>query len=232
MLRCPSATAASWALACLAMVLTVCLPATPTVGAAVPHTQLVVGTAKVQGNNLNAAKEEAIAECKLAAVEAALAELLPLAVMVERLPDLNAIVYDRAGDFVQDYRVLNDVRSGGSYRVLVQATVAVALLTDRLRTAGLLSAEATAANAIQITVQGTDNLANATLFRSSLNDIEGVEGVQTRDVMADQMVLVVSFRGPSERFVEALLLRKHSGFTTRVYTASPDNLRVELVPAP
>jgi hypothetical protein len=230
--RYPTPPTGSWALACLAMALTFCLTATPPAAAAAPHTRLVVGTAKVQGNNLNAAKEEALTECKLAAVEAALADLLPQAIMVDRLAEINAVIYERAGDFVQDYRVLTDIRSDGTYRVLVQATVAVSLLTDRLRAAGMLSAEAAAANAIQITVQGTDNLANATLFRSRLKEIEGVEDVQTRDVMTDQMVLVVNFRGPSERFVESLLLLKHSGFTTRVYTAAPNNLRVELVPAP
>lgn len=224
----PSHSRMMWA---LALACTLLLPATA-VQAAAPATALVVGTARVQGENLNAAKEEALAQCRLAAVAAVVADLLPMEVMVERMADLNALVYERAGDFVQDYRMLNDTRVEGRYRMLVQVTVAVPLLTERLRGAGLLAGTAARTNQVEVTLQGTDNLANATLFRSGLKDIEGVEGVQTREILTDRMVLVVDYRGTAERLAEALLRQKHPGFSVRVFTVAPERLRVELVPAP
>jgi hypothetical protein len=194
-------------------------------------TFLVVGTSLVQKEGLNAAKESAIADCKRTAVEQMTAELLPLEMLVQHFSAINTVIYSQADKFVQYYKMLNELRQGNQYRVLVQAKVSGPMIQERLRSAGILSADARPVAQLSLTVLGTDNLSSFVLFRSSLNKMDGVEGVQIREILPNQTTLAVGYRGTAGAFAEALLREQHDGFSTRVYQESDNAFRIDLTPA-
>lgn len=193
-------------------------------------TFLVVGTSTVQKESLNAAKESAIADCKRTAVEQMTAELLYLEMLVQNFSAINTVIYSQADKFVQYYKMLNELRQGNQYRVLVQAKVSGPMIQERLRSAGILSADARPVAQLSLTVLGTDNLSSFVLFRSSLNKMDGVEGVQIREILPNQTTLAVGYRGSAGAFAEALLREQHDGFSTRVYQESDKSFRIDLAP--
>jgi hypothetical protein len=193
-------------------------------------TFLVVGTSVIRQENPNAAKEKAIAECKRSAVEQMTAEMLPLEVLVQQFPAINTVIYSQADKFIQYYKMLNELRQGNQYRVLVQAKVSGRMIQDRLRSAGILSADARPAAQLILTVIGTDDLSSFVLFRSSLTKMAGVETVEIREILPNQTTLAVGYRGAASAFAEALLRERHEGFTTRVYQESENTFRIDLGP--
>jgi len=193
-------------------------------------TFLVVGTSLVQKEGLNAAKESAIADCKRTAVEQMTAELLPLEMLVQHFSAINTVIYSQADKFIQYYKMLNELQQGNQYRVLVQAKVSGPMIKERLRSAGILSADARPVAQLLITVLGTDNLSSFVLFRNSLNKMEGVESVQIHEILPNQTTLAVGYRGSAVAFAEALLRERHDGFSTRVYQESDTSFRIDLAP--
>lgn len=215
----------------LSLLITGAFEATAQTSVPASKTFLVVGTSQVQKESLNAAKERAIADCKRTAVEQMTAELLPLEMLVQHFKAINTVIYSQADKFIQYYKMLNELRQGNQYRVLVQAKVSGPMIQERLRSAGILSADARPVAQLSLTVLGTDNLSSFVLFRSSLNKLEGVEAVQIQEILPNQTTLAVGYRGTAGAFAEALLREQHDGFSTRVYQESETSFRIDLAPA-
>ncbi len=193
-------------------------------------TYLVVGTGSIKGDSLNAAKEQAIAECKALAVQLMTAELMPQEILVQQFPVVDRAIFQKADQFIQYYKVLSENREDRHYRVLVQAKVSARQIGEQLRNAGVLMEDAKPLTPLTVTVIGTQDLSNFVLFRSTLSKLEGVESVQNREMQANQTTLAVSFRGSADEFAEALLVKKYAGFSARVYEESENTFRVELSP--
>ncbi len=193
-------------------------------------TYLVVGTGVIRGDSLNAAKEQAIAACKASAVQLMTAELMPPEILVQQFPTVDRTIFQKADQFIQYYKVLSENREERHYRVLVQAKVSARQITDQLRQAGILTAEAKPLTPLTVTVVGTQDLSSFVLFRSTLNQLEGVESVQNREIQPNQTTLAVNYRGSAGSFAEALVVKKYAGFAARVYEESANTFRVELIP--
>jgi hypothetical protein len=193
-------------------------------------TYLVVGTGSIKGDSLNAAKEQAISACKSSAVQLMTAELMPLEILVQQFATVDRTIFQKADQFIQYYKVLGENREDRRYRVLVQAKVSARQIADRLRQAGILTADTKSLTPLTVTVVGTENLSSFVLFRSTLNQMEGVASVQNREIQPNQTTLAVSYRGSAGSFAEALVVKKYAGFTARVYEESASTFRVELIP--
>ncbi len=193
-------------------------------------TYLVVGTGSIRGDSLNAAKEQAIAECKALAVQLMAAELMPQEILVQQFPLVDRTIFQKADQFIQYYKVLSENREDRHYRVLVQAKVSARQIGEQLRNAGILMEDTKPLTPLMVTVIGTQDLSNFVLFRSTLSKLEGVESVQNREMQANQTTLAVNFRGSADEFAEALLVKKYAGFSARVYEESENTFRVELSP--
>jgi len=96
-------------------------------------TLVVLGSGEVK-ENVAAAREKAIADALVAALAKVAADLLPAGAMVDQFALLNDAVFGRPNEFVQNYRVLTEHKTQSHYRVLVEATVALDRLTDKLGT--------------------------------------------------------------------------------------------------
>jgi hypothetical protein len=97
----------------------------------------VVGTGSVHGDNVSYARDEAISNGLVMAVGLVVSDLVSFQTIVEKFPTLNQTVYSKADQFVQGYKVLTETARGKKYRVLVQATVSVDRIQEKLSQSGM-----------------------------------------------------------------------------------------------
>jgi hypothetical protein len=97
----------------------------------------VIGTGTIRGGDVAKARNRAIKNSLVSAVEFAVADLLPLESMIQNFKTLNEILYDKSSKFVEYYKVLTELKSGRTYRVLVQATVSTSVIEQQLMSAGI-----------------------------------------------------------------------------------------------
>jgi len=194
-------------------------------------TFVVVGSSDIPKAGLNAAKDNAIADGKRIAVEQMTAEILPLDVLIQQFAAIDTVIYNQADKFIQYYKLLGERQDGNRFRVLVQAKVSARMIQERLRQAGILTADARPLVQLSLVVVGSDNLSGFVLFRSALNKMAGVESAQISEMLPNQTTLAVKYRGTASAFAEALLREPHEGYTVRVFQESENTFRIDLAPA-
>ena len=104
-------------------------------------TYVVVGSSRIQGGNIQAARDQAISESLVTAVALTTEQVLKVDSLVENFSEVNKIIYDNSNDFVQDYKVLTETESEKFYRVIVKATIAGKKIAGELSKAGILMAK-------------------------------------------------------------------------------------------
>ncbi len=97
----------------------------------------VIGTNTIRGGDVAKARERAIKNSLVSAVELAVTDLLPIESMIQNFKILNEILYDNSSKFVGYYKVLTELKSGKTYRVLVQATVSISVIKQQLMSTGI-----------------------------------------------------------------------------------------------
>lgn len=100
-----------------------------------------VGSSKIYGENVSRARESAIKGGMVAAVEQAVVAQLPVESLIQNFQVLDDILFSNTDDFIQDFKVLTEVRGKTAYRVLVRATVSQDLIRRRLSEAGIMVGE-------------------------------------------------------------------------------------------
>jgi hypothetical protein len=104
-------------------------------------TVMVLGTGKIHQKNSAMAREEAIADSLVSAVERVSVELFPLETLVRNFQAFNETIYSNTDKFIQDYKVLAEFPSANNYRVMVEATVSIITLKKLMSSAGILLEE-------------------------------------------------------------------------------------------
>ncbi|MCK5508451.1 MAG: hypothetical protein KAI50_08020, partial [Desulfobacterales bacterium] len=97
----------------------------------------VIGTSTIRGSDVAKARDQAIKNSLVFAVELAVTDLLPIESLIQNFKTLNEIFYDNSSRFVGYYKVLTELRSGKTYRVLVQATVSTFVIKQQLMSSGI-----------------------------------------------------------------------------------------------
>jgi hypothetical protein len=188
---------------------------------------VVFGSAPVQGSNVAAARDAAIAGGLMQAVALTAMEILSPEGFAENFKKLNELLLERPDDYIQDFRVLSETVIAKQHRAVVQATVNSKLIADRLAGAGLAGGKTTAAaSQLALTVEGSGNLANFVKFRKALGSIPGVEGIQVRDMKPNETTLLVAYKGSSQDLGVALSQQPFDTFTLAVAEAGEGVLRV------
>ena len=120
-------------------------------------TFIVIGTATVQGTNVSAARDKAIADGLVTAVALMTEELLEVEVFVREFAKLNELLFEQANSFVQDYKVLTEADLDNRYRVAVEATVSRRKISKLLTDTGILRVQTTLPSVLfLIAEQGLD----------------------------------------------------------------------------
>jgi hypothetical protein len=104
-------------------------------------TVVVTGTGKIHQQDSARAREEAIADSLVSAVNRVAVELFPLESLVRNFQAFNEMIYGNTDKFIQDYKVLAEVPSTNNYRVMVEATVSINTLKNFMSSAGILLEE-------------------------------------------------------------------------------------------
>ena len=95
----------------------------------------------ITGENTARAREEAIANGLVSAVEDAAVGLLPPESLARNFQTFNDLLNGQTGKFVQGYRVLAELPLKNNYRVVVEAKVFTSRLKILLSDAGILLSE-------------------------------------------------------------------------------------------
>jgi hypothetical protein len=195
------------------------------------RTIVVIGTAIVQGSNVTAARDAAIASSLMNAVALVAVEILSPELFSENFKKLNEQLLNRPDAFIHDFRVLSEAVVSKQHRVVVQATVAAKQIGEYLSGAGLIGGKSAAAPApLALTVEGSGNLANFVKFRRALGGTSGVEGIQVRDMKPNETTLLISFRGTAHDLAAALMQQSFDSFALTVAEVGEGALRVALTP--
>lgn len=103
------------------------------------NTVEAIGTAAILSENVPAARKQAIADSLVASVELVAGKIVPLDARIRNFKTLNQVLYSHTSEFIQGYKVLTELKSGNRYRVLVQATVMAAKISDELERLGVIT---------------------------------------------------------------------------------------------
>ena len=101
-------------------------------------TVLVIGTGRIYADNVTVARNRAISNSLVSAIENVAKDFLPLESLVQNFQVINEILYSNTKEFVQGYKVLTEALSGNIYRVMVQATVSIDKVQQQLSIAGIM----------------------------------------------------------------------------------------------
>jgi hypothetical protein len=195
------------------------------------RTLVVIGSAMIQGSNVTAARDAAIASSLMNAVALAAMEILSPEVFSENFKALNEQLLNRPDAYIRDFKVLSEAVVSKQHRVVVQTTVAARQVRDSLAGAGLVGGKtATASTPMALTVEGSGNLVNFVKFRRGLGGISGVEGIQIRDMKPNETTLLVTYRGTAQDLAAALMQQSFDTFALTIAAVGEGALRVALAP--
>jgi len=99
---------------------------------------LVIGTGRIYADDVAAAKNLAISNSLVSAIENVVKDFLPFESLVQNFQLINKILYSNTEEFIQGYKVLTEASTGNVYRVMVQATVSIDKVQQQLSIAGIM----------------------------------------------------------------------------------------------
>jgi hypothetical protein len=92
----------------------------------------------IQGGNIAGGRDQAISQSLISAVDRVVAELISKDALLFHFQALNQAVYSDPNKFIQDFKVLTESADTGTYRLVVETTVAVDRLKATLSSLGVL----------------------------------------------------------------------------------------------
>jgi hypothetical protein len=124
----------------LVMALVLMVPLARAAAAPADQIRLVdtIGTAAMKGGNPAVARQTAIDNGLVAAVDLAITDLVARDVVVSNFQLLNNSVYNAPNRYIQDFKVLAETSGGGVYRVALRASVTVPKLGEALTDLGIM----------------------------------------------------------------------------------------------
>ncbi len=97
----------------------------------------VVGTSQIRNGDMSTARQEAIEDGLVMAVNQTLTDLLPAESIVGHFQVLNESILNRTEQFVRDYQVLAESPLGDTYRLMARTTISIDRLKGALKAAGI-----------------------------------------------------------------------------------------------
>ncbi len=98
----------------------------------------VIGRGRIYRDNVAKAREEAVSDGLWNAVEQGVALLTSPAAVVSHFQDLSDWVYAETEEFIRDYKVITESKSDQYYRLVMQVTLFITLLQEKLEDMGIL----------------------------------------------------------------------------------------------
>lgn len=83
---------------------------------------------------------------------------------------------------------------------------------------------------IEITIEGTRDLANFVLFRRVMKKMPGVQSIQTTEMKPDQAKLVVVYQGDVAALADGIMRTDFDPFSIDIYEVTDQTMRAALIP--
>ncbi len=83
---------------------------------------------------------------------------------------------------------------------------------------------------IETRIEGEDYLSSFILLRKTLNNMQGIKRVQTKELGADQAIVSILFKGNADKLAQALLLKTFKSFGLEIYNVKDRSLTIKFVP--
>lgn len=157
------------------------------------QTVTVMGTSIIRNNGVNAARNQAISNGLDAAIGQVIVAKLTSDYMLRHFATIHQVIYDHTDQFIQDYKVLTEARSGKAYRALVRATVSIIRLEEQLASAGvLLNSKALPRILILIAEQKIEDLAPRYWWGQQVNYFENFSENGLAEALVEKGFTVVN----------------------------------------
>lgn len=82
---------------------------------------------------------------------------------------------------------------------------------------------------VEISIEGTGQLASYVKFRKALNTIPGVEGIRVKEIKPNEATLLVEYKGKAKDLAAALMLQNFESFGINISEVTATSLRIELI---
>jgi hypothetical protein len=186
-----------------------------------------IGSSRISGGDLQKAREEAIQSGLVMAVSRALTDTLPIEALVGQFKVVNEAILSRMNQFVRDYRVLTEADAGGTYRLVLQATVSVEGLRAAVEPWLRQTPEA---GLVEIRVAGVSGrIAEFVRFRGALGGITGVNQLRMKELSADMGILTAAYQGQPRALAAAAEQLAFETFQVMVVDVAENVIQMRLV---
>lgn len=101
----------------------------------------VLGTGIVKNNNVSKARNKAISNSLESAVGQAALNIIPHTLLVEKFHDISETIFENTDQYIENYKVMAELVLEKRYKVIVQATVSIDKLKQRLKQIGMSAPE-------------------------------------------------------------------------------------------
>jgi hypothetical protein len=82
---------------------------------------------------------------------------------------------------------------------------------------------------VEMSIEGTGQLASYVKFRKALNTITGVEGIRVKEIKPNEATLLVEYKGKAKDLAATLMLQKFESFGINISEVTATSLRIELI---
>ena len=83
---------------------------------------------------------------------------------------------------------------------------------------------------VEVIIQGSSNLLYYERFRQALMELQGVRGLQIKEVRPDETRLIVDFEGNGEKLAAVLMLKVYGAFGISINEIALNHLKIQLIP--
>jgi len=171
----------------------------------------VEGSAQVKNDDFSHARNAAIQDALLKAVEEATGRLLSPIVMVEKAQAVKTGIFVKAGEYIKNYRIITEKTSVGVYTANIKATVSLTGIKNDLHSMGILkdlpAVPKTAP--VTITLRGIRRHADYVKFMDFIRTgVKGVEEVRGRSMEWGTAKMEADVRGGARAIVAELARAK------------------------
>ncbi|MBW1994981.1 MAG: hypothetical protein JRI77_11120 [Deltaproteobacteria bacterium] len=97
-----------------------------------------MGYAVIHGDKIAEAREQAILNSLILAIDSVVLDMVPLEYLIEHFQVTNEILSDYRDDFIAGYKVLAEMKHKNIYKVAIETTVSIEQLEKRLAEAGIV----------------------------------------------------------------------------------------------
>lgn len=187
----------------------------------------VEGSALVKNGNFSHARDAAIQDALLKAVEQATGSLVAPKTVVEKAQALKTCIFVKADEYIKNYRIISENTSAGVYAANIKVTVALAEIKNNLRSLGILKDLQAAARAtpVTITLRGVKRHVDYVKFMDFIKTgIKGVQDVRGRSMEWGTAKMEADVQGGAGTVAAELARAKQ--FSLQINLAGDSNVEV------